>query len=73
MKTEITKDDIAEIYDEVERRLARDLFDGAFKNDNEFAQQRIAMLQGVYSALMCISEDWSKTVSLIDEEEESRY
>lgn len=74
MKHEFTKQEIEAVYAEVERRIESDVRDGAFENQDEINEYRKAMLQGVYSALMVLSKDWSAVVThMIDPIEEDLY
>ena len=71
MKHEFVKSEIEAVYAEVERRIQNDVRDGAFEFQHEIDEYRKAMLQGVYSALIVLSKDWSNVVTqMIDPIEE---
>lgn len=73
-KVEITREQVEAIYAEVERRIESDVRDGAFENQDEINEYRKAMFQGLYSALIVLSNNWSEVVTrMIDPVEEDLY
>mgnify|MGYP003295682377 CR=1 FL=1 len=75
-----TREQVEAVYNEVDRRLASDVRNGYFYNENgefdkfEFDEYRKAMLQGVYSALMSLASNWSDVrITMIDPIEDKRY
>lgn len=77
-KYNFTKDDIKTVYREVNRRLKIDVeeaFEDRIENIsvNDIIDHRDEMLQGVYSVLMVLSEDWPAVRDMCDEEEDEQY
>lgn len=79
-KITFTMEQVEAVYDEVDRRLQSDISCGYFYDENEnfneleFKEYRKAMLQGVYSALMSLANNWSDVrCYMIDPIEEKRY
>lgn len=79
-KIRFTEEQVEAVYDEVDRRLQSDIADGYFYDRNGhfdecgFEEYRSAMLQGVYSALMSLSNNWSDVVCyMINPIENQRY
>ncbi len=77
----LTKDDINRIYDEMERRLDKDIKelyeDGYFndKNQDEYTKDmRYNRMQGVYGTLMAITTDdeWRDLVWIIYKVDQER-
>jgi len=68
----ITKENLEKIYDEVERRINIDIKSNVLKTEREIKDTRSDMMQGVYSALMTIADNWEDVVWYIDEEEKKR-
>lgn len=68
----ITKQNLEKIYDEVERRINIDIKSNVLKTERENKDTRSDMMQGVYSALMTIADNWEDVVWYIDEEEKKR-
>lgn len=73
-----TRKDIQAVYDEVERRIQMDIKNGYLADDNGYIpaeaieSYRGILLQGVYSVLMTLSDDWPNVRQTCLEEEESR-
>lgn len=73
MRVDITMEDLEKIYDEVERRVQIDVNDGCFDDIKQVQEYRNALMQGVYSALRILSNDWVETVLMIGKIEDDAY
>lgn len=73
-----TREDIQAVYDEVERRVQCDIKNGYLTAEDGYIpagaieNYRGVLLQGVYSVLMTLSDDWPNVRQMCLEEEESR-
>lgn len=68
----ISFEHVQKAYNEVERRLELDISYGALPTEYEYIERRNAMLQGVYSVLMMLSDNWPETRSFCDRVEQER-
>lgn len=53
-----TKEQVKDVYVEVDRRLDMMIFDGSFENDSERRDYVNAMMQGVYSVFCATASNW---------------
>ena len=67
----IEREQVAKIYDEVDRRIDLLIRDDVLDAE-QIREERISMLQGVYSTLMAISSNWPDVRYWCDQEEEER-
>ena len=72
MAIKLTKEDIAKVYDEIDRRVNMDMKDGFLDGDSVEDYYK-TLLQGVYGAIMAISDNWCDITSWMDEIEVDRY
>ena len=63
--------DVARVYDEVERRML-DLYKEGLWSSKELREERVAMTQGIYSAMMVIADNWPEVRAACDREESRR-
>ena len=74
----ITKRAVNMAYNEIERRLAHIVYEGAFGDDGgeemtrEIEEYREAMLQGLYSTFMMIADNWPEVRHWCDVAEAER-
>lgn len=70
----ITKDQLESIYSEMERRCRMDdiRIVTTFRGEEKFSDEFCSMLQGMYSALKMVVENWSEAVFMMSEIEK-RY
>lgn len=68
----ISFEHVSKTYNEIERRLEIMAGDGALDSEFEFLEQRKAMLEGVYSTFMMISDNWPETRHFCDLVERER-
>lgn len=70
----LTKEDIVDVYDELDRRINMDIEDKTIPA-RYIEEERKARLQGVYGTLMALVpiKNWREIVWWIDEIEEERY
>lgn len=54
----IEKYHVNKTYNEIDRRIDDMIHDGALETPEEIREERNAMLQGVYSTYMMISDNW---------------
>lgn len=64
----LTKDEINRVYDEIERRTSKDIKDGTLQELGIFEHRQ----QGMFAALMALSDNWADVVFMIDEIERER-
>lgn len=69
MGLNLQKCDVERVYDEVERRMQLLYAEGGWTS-KELREERVAMTQGVYSALMMLSENWPDVRAACDEVED---
>ena len=66
------REHVDKVYDEIDRRVARFIHEGSIENEQELHEAREAMLQGVYSTLMVLADNWPAVRYWGDVNEESR-
>lgn len=72
-KFEMTKEQVFAAIEEAQDRIYSDICDSLRNNQfvtkQEIREETACVLQGVYSALMVISKNWSQVVYWLDEAE----
>lgn len=68
----IKKEHVSKSYNEIDRRIEIMIHDGDFSNETEIQEYRNAMLQGLYSTFMMISDNWPDVRSWCDTAERER-
>lgn len=72
MKMTLTKADVLNVYDELDRRMDIDYVDGYF-TASQISAERTSRLQGVYGTLKVLADNWRDVVSWISDIETERY
>ena len=67
MKTEFTREDIHNVYNEMKRRIEHIKY--GLNTEDEIIEYKKAMLQGTYSTLMVLSSNWADVLSWMFDEE----
>lgn len=68
----IEKYHISKTYNEIDRRIEGMINNGDLETPEEIREERNAMLQGVYSAYMMISDNWPDVCEWCKRNEEER-
>lgn len=68
----IEKYHVIKTYNEIDRRIEGMIHDGALETPEEIREERNAMLQGVYSTYMMISDNWPDVCEWCRHSEEER-
>lgn len=70
-KYRFNKEQIEKVYDEIRRRVEVEVreaqFDGQTVTLGDIKDLAATMMQGVYSTLMVLSDNWSEVVLMMDE------
>ena len=72
MKMTLTKADVLNVYDELDRRMDIDYAHGHF-TARQISAERTSRLQGVYGTLKVLADNWRDVVSWTSDIETERY